>query len=186
MFSSWSSTIVVYTKSRRNVIQMEKKLFTSKLIQKIKLHIRYSKGSTMRILYVLIVAIVFAGCSNFLSDTSSSKTFTLKFINTRSFRIDSLFLKPVTDTADWGVSVLPIAYLDSLKYVVLRGLAKAPMYAVKIQFDSAGTPVFLKDDYLPTGPDTITVYAGLGISDWETGYCRGWVSWTGERDMTPR
>ena len=139
----------------------------------------------MRLLSILMIAAALAGCSNPVKNTPGSNTFTLKFINTGTYRIDSLFLKPVTDTANWGASVLPVAWLDSLQFVVFRGLAKAPIYAYKVQFDSAGTPAFLRNAWVPTGPDTITAYAALGPTRWETGHSWGWASWPGEQNVTP-
>jgi hypothetical protein len=139
----------------------------------------------MRLFYVVIILAVITGCSNLLNNDHTSNTFTLKFINTGTYPIDSLFLKPVTDTVNWGASVLPVAHLDSLQFVVFRGLAKASMYAFKVQFDSAGSPAFLKNDWVPTGPDTITAYAALGPTSWQTGHNWGWASWAGEQNVTP-
>lgn len=135
----------------------------------------------MRLAYVLVIVAALAGCSN----PVKYGPFTLKFINIGTYRIDSLFLKPIADTADWGASILPVPGLDNVQFVVFRGLAGGPTYAFKVQFDSAGTPVVLRNTSMQSTRDSITAYAGLGPNLRETGSSLGWARWPGEQDVTP-
>jgi hypothetical protein len=146
------------------------------------------KGESMRLFCLLAILVLLIGCQNPVDNAINNppETFTFKFINIGYFPITALFLKPVSDTSNWGVSVLPVARLDSLQYVLLTGLAKGPVYAFKVQFDSTGIPIYLTHPDMPTGPDTITGHAAHGIG-WSFGIGHSWglETWVGEINVTP-
>jgi hypothetical protein len=138
---------------------------------------------------VLAAAVVsglfIAGCITD-NEPSSAGTFHLKFINTGSYPITALFLKPLSDTADWGASLLPVARLDSLQYFWMNDLGKGPVYAFKAMFDSAGTPLQLTfAEVYTNGPDTISAYSGMGPAGFGNGYNWGYQTWTGEQNVVP-
>lgn len=113
-------------------------------------------------------------------------TFTLKFINLGDYPVNALWLQHASDTSAWGVSILPVALLDSMQCVRIGGVPRGPEYAFKVQFDSAGYAAFLTHHSMPSGPpDTITAHAGLGPTGWGIGHDWGLQLYDGEQDVTP-
>jgi|WetSurMetagenome_2_1015567.scaffolds.fasta_scaffold100553_1 hypothetical protein len=135
------------------------------------------------LIFVVFIAI---GCSNPL-DKKGPDVFTLKFINCGHYSINAFYLQPVEDTANWGPSILPVAALDSIEYVLFDSIKTGPTYAFKAKFDSAGTVFYMKYGTLYTSAsvDTITCFAALADNGWSTGHNWGMAHYPGEINVTP-
>jgi len=136
--------------------------------------------------FFFIAAILFLGCDINNHGDPAPSTFIFKFINTGVYPITAFFLKPVSDTANWGTSILPVAQLDTLEYVLFNHLEKGNTYAFRVQFDSLGVAAYLKHSYMPTSPDTITGQGALGPGGWTVGHNWGLITWPGEKNVTPK
>jgi hypothetical protein len=138
--------------------------------------------------FLLITASLFMFCLSPAdnNDISGYNPFCLKFINDGSYNITALYLKHVSDTANWGESVLPVTVLKNLEYVLINDIPSGSDYAFKTVFDSAGTSVSLVYSPMSTGaPDTITAHAALAPSSFGHGYNWGLQNWDGEINVTP-
>ncbi|MBL8028139.1 MAG: hypothetical protein JNL74_17080 [Fibrobacteres bacterium] len=139
----------------------------------------------MRLL--ILSATIFLFCSCIFESNENvvapkpSKFLTVKFTNTGSYPITAIYIKQITDTANWGISLLPVLRLDSMKYVWITGLTSGPTYAFKTMHDSSGYSIPLTFANLYTGAhDTISAYSSKGPNSFEHGYSWGLSFYQGE------
>jgi hypothetical protein len=137
-------------------------------------------------LSLLIACTIFLSC-DILNNNAGADRFCLKFINDGTYDITALFLKPVSDTASWGQSILPVVKLKRLEYFFSGRFESGMEYAFKTAFDSAGTTAYRSFSAMSTAgaPDTITAHAGLSTSSYGLGYNWGMQFQDGEVNVTP-
>jgi|GEM_PF-4918794 hypothetical protein len=138
----------------------------------------------MKILAAVSAIVFFCLCSPTRTDNETSHhTFALKFINTGTYTITGFYFKPLSDTGDWGQSLLPVASLATNDYFFAGSFTKGEDYAFRTRYDSAGAGI---DAYLvfepmaTNGPDTISAYASIGPGGYSNGYNWGLGTWQDE------